>query len=364
MKRLVLVGGGHAHLHVLKHFAGANTRITLISPHSRQIYSGMLPGWIAGHYTLAQCAIDLDHLSTQASFVREHVIGIDPERKLVLTEKSGVIPYDVLSIDIGAETDISSLAATETVLCPIRPLEHFVLAWDKFLDAACLRGSARLIVAGGGAAGVELALACRHRLSKVLGADHNQVSLVGGDQLLPGHGARITARVMTCLTRNGIEVHQAMAAGEGHGVRLSNGWWLDADFVIAATGVRPAPWLAKSGLALSRDGFIAVGATQQSISHPAVFAAGDVASRVDTPHPKSGVYAVRAGPVLSTNLLRMLNDEPPLPYVPQARSLYLLATGGRHAIMSWSGFSLSGHWVWGWKDWIDRRFVAKYTDNS
>jgi NADH dehydrogenase FAD-containing subunit len=103
-----------------------------------------------------------------------------------------------------------------------------------------------------------------------------------------------------------------------------------------------------------------VGDGQQSASHAAVFAGGDVASRVDAPHARSGVYAVRAGPVLAANLPRALAGEAPLSYQPQRRSLYLLATGPKSAIVSWGGFAASGGWAWHWKDWIDRRFMRQY----
>lgn len=369
MRKLVLAGGGHAHLHVLKCLSErriSDINVTLVSPYSRQIYSGMLPGWISGHYELAQCAIDLKTLASKArvNFIRDHVTMVDPEQKLIYTEKSGPISYDVLSLDIGAETDISSLAATEAPLCPIRPLEHFVVTWDTLLKDARDQGFVKIIIAGGGAAGVELALSCRYRLSNAVGAESNQVHLVSGNQLLPGHGRPTVHRVEKCLKSSGIHVHRMIAVGEGEGVRLSNGEYLSADLVIAATGVRPMSWIKESGLVTGDDGFISVGHAQQSISHPSVFATGDISSRIDTPHPKSGVYAVRAGPMLAANLMRQLNDGPVLPYYPKKRSLYLLATGDRSAVMSWAGFSLSGNWVWRWKDWIDRRFVSQYVANQ
>jgi pyridine nucleotide-disulfide oxidoreductase family protein len=365
MKRLVLAGGGHAHVHVLKRLAAAplaDTEITLISPYRRQIYSGMLPGWIAGHYKLAQCAIDIEALARRARirFVRASLTSLDAEKQCVRTAGMGEIAYDVLSLDTGAETVLSMLAATKTELCPVRPLEHFVLAWERLLATAMQKGSVQLLVAGGGAAGVEIALACRHRLSQLLGKVNNNVGLVSGGPLLPGHGERISSRVRMCLEKHGIALYQDLAAGEGHGVRLAGGAWLAAELVIAATGVCPPPWLAQSGLSIAADGFIAVGSAQQSVSHDSIFAAGDVATRVDAPHPKSGVYAVRAGPVLDRNLRRRLGNEALLPYAPQKRSLYLLATGEKSAIMSWAGLSISGSWIWRWKDYIDRRFVDRY----
>jgi NADH dehydrogenase FAD-containing subunit len=143
-------------------------------------------------------------------------------------------------------------------------------------------------------------------------------------------------------------------------VQLADGRQIDADCIIAATGVRPAGWLAETGLALCEKGFVAVGDGQQSTSHREIFAAGDISTRLDAPHARSGVYAVRAGPVLSRNLQLALSGQPPASYQPQIRSLYLLATGPQRAIMSWGGLVAEGGWAWRWKDSIDRRFMRQY----
>jgi pyridine nucleotide-disulfide oxidoreductase family protein len=365
MKRLILVGGGHAHLHILKSLAARRwpgAGITLVSPYSRQIYSGMVPGWIAGHYSLDQCAAALAPLAEAAGarFIKDSVTGIDAGRRRVRCATSEDIDYDVLSVDSGALADHSCLAATGATLLPIRPLENFVVGWTKALERFRERGSARVVVVGGGAAGVELALAVRHRLAGTLGADHAHVVLVVGAGVLPGFGPRVLARVVRKLERYGVAVISGYAAGTADGIQLEDGREIAADCVLVATGVRPAGWLADSGLALAGDGFVAVADGQQSTSHPEVFAAGDVASRIDAPHAKSGVYAVRAGPVLTANLQRALAGQAPLAYQPQKRSLYLLATGPREAIMAWGRYSAGGRWAWRWKDWIDRRFMKQY----
>jgi selenide,water dikinase len=132
------------------------------------------------------------------------------------------------------------------------------------------------------------------------------------------------------------------------------------DACLAATGAAAPAWPAASGLAVDADGFIRVGPTLQSLSHPQVFAAGDVAALADA-RPKSGVYAVRAGPVLAHNLRAFCESRPLLAWSPQARALYLISTGERHALATWGRWSWSGRWVWRWKDRIDRAFVARYT---
>ena len=365
MQRLILAGGGHAHLHILKQLAArprADIEVILIAPYARQVYSGMVPGWMAGHYTLDQCAAELGPLAMAAGvkLLRDSVTGIDAGQQTVSTARHGNLSYDVLSLDVGALVDTSCLADTGARLLAIRPLEAFIVGWQGYVEACAQAGQSQLVVVGGGAAGVELALAARHRLRGLMPDAPASVTLVVGRELLAGHGAAIVQRVTDTLARQGVTVLSGHAAGCPAGVMLADGRELLADAVIAATGVRPASWLAASGLALADDGFVAVGDGQRSVSHPSVFAAGDVASRVDAPHAKSGVYAVRAGPVLADNLFRALAGAPVNSYRPQRRSLYLLATGPKSAIVSWGGFSAGGCWAWHWKDWIDRRFMRQY----
>lgn len=369
MKRLVLAGGGHAHLHVLKSLAQGkwfDVEVVLVTPHARQVYSGMLPGWIAGHYRLDECVAQLQPLvdATGVRLVQDSVIGLDPRRRILRCAETGDIPYDVLSLDIGAQVDLSTLAATTATLLPIRPIERFIVEWSRVLDTCVRGGRGRIAVVGGGAAGVELALAIQYRLQKDLPKESVEVLLVEGRSLLSGHGVAVVSRVRKTLGKHGIATKAGYAAGCEGGLLFPDGSRFDADFVIATTGVTPPAWLSESHLALAQDGFVAIGEGQQSVSHANVFAGGDIASRVDRPHPKSGVYAVRAGPVLAENLRRFLAGQGLAPHAPQRRSLYLMATGPRYAIASWNGWTAEGRWVWRWKDWIDRRFMKQYAPAS
>lgn len=365
MKTLVLAGGGHAHLHVLKALAAGGwpgVEVILISPYSRQIYSGMVPGWMAGHYHLEQCAAPLLPLvrAAKVRFIQDAVTGVSAGQRIVHTARSGDIAYDILSLDAGAGVDVSFLAASQAALLPIRPLENFVLAWEEQLQGFEQQGRASLAVVGGGAAGVELALAARYRLVALLGEAQVKVKLIAGHELMAGHAANVVGRTEKVLARQGVEVIYDYAAGAPGGLQLADGRPIECDCIIAATGVRPAVWLTETGLALCDRGFVAVGDGQQSTSHREVFAAGDISTRLDAPHARSGVYAVRAGPVLSRNLYLALTGQPPASYQPQKRSLYLLATGPQRAIMSWGGFVAEGAWAWRWKDSIDRRFMRQY----
>ena len=131
------------------------------------------------------------------------------------------------------------------------------------------------------------------------------------------------------------------------------------DDCLVVTGAAAPRWPRDSGLATDERGFIRVGPSLQSVSHPQVLAAGDIAAYQEA-RPKSGVYAVKAGPVLADNLRALCEGRTPRRWMPQRRALYLIATGDRHALASWGAWSWSGDWVWRWKDVIDRRFMRRF----
>ena len=367
MKKLVLLGGGHAHVHVLKSltllapqpFGGVE--ITLISPYARQVYSGMLPGWVAGHYEIEQCMIPLSPLAARAD-VRFHQTSastIDFAQNMIHCSDGQGIPFDLLSIDTGPVANLAIVSGLAEHAIPVRPIESFIESYARLADdieGRHQRGErTRVAFVGAGAAGVELALAMQHRFR-----NHNVgVTLISAANTLPGSVGPRLARIMRA---RGIAVlaGQAAACVTRDGVQLVSGAMVEADVVIAATGASAATWPRASGLKTDKDGFILVNDQLQSISHANVFAAGDCATMENQPRPKSGVYAVKAGPPLNENLRRALRGDALQRYVPQARSLYLISAGNRYAIGSWGNYAWQGGWVWCWKDFIDRGFVGKY----
>ncbi|MEO6986115.1 MAG: FAD-dependent oxidoreductase [Paralcaligenes sp.] len=366
MKRLVLAGGGHAHLSVLKALAQAqptDVEVVLITPSLFQNYSGMLPGWMSGHYAQTQCQIDLQALaqSARARLMLGLIVGIDAGQCCVRLSDGQHIDYDILSMDIGSEIDASWLETAGERLLPVRPLDEFFKAWPGVLAAAKNKSNYRLVIVGGGAAGVELAFAAQYAL--VQSQANGRVDLVASERgPLVGHAASVQRRVARTMSRAKIVVHRLRGAGAKKGVLLSDGTLLPADCIIAATGARAPCWLALSGLTLDESEYIAVDEHYRSTSHPDVFAVGDICARQDMVVGRSGVHAVHAGPVLAKNLLAALHGGAMQIYKPRRRSLYLLACGRRYAIASWGNWSAEGKWVWHMKDWIDRRFIQKFSD--
>lgn len=366
MKRLVLVGGGHAHVSVLQamaHSKPQDVELTLITPSIHQNYSGMLPGWISGHYALAQCRIDLLSLAKAAGakLILTSVVGVDADRRQIALQDGRQWNYDLLSLDIGSEADTSSLQMLGDKLLPIRPLDDFYLKWPTVLSEAKQHGNFKLVVVGAGAAGIEVLLAARQAFAaRSTNATVELVTTEAG--LLQGHSSNVRRRVLRYIRKLGIEIHWHRGTGVEGGVQLANGAFTPADCVIAATGARAAAWLQTSALSLDSNGYIQVDRYHRSVSHPEIFAAGDVCARSDVTMQRSGVHAVRAGPILAANLKAVLKGEALSSYQPQPKSLYLLACGPRYAIASWGAWSAEGRWVWAWKDWIDRRFISRFTN--
>jgi selenide,water dikinase len=367
MKRLVLIGGGHAHVEVLRRFgqaAAAEIEIVLISPARCATYSGMLPGLIAGHYARRDTQIDLERLghAARARVMRDIAVGIDLERRVVLCAEGEEVSFDVASLDIGSISNTEPIRQAERIGLPVKPVERLLAGVESLIDEA-RRRALDITVVGAGAGGIELAFALDYRLRRDAAEHAARFSIATlTPEILPGYAAAVRSRVRSALAQREIVVHvERRVVGVGdRGIALDNGERIAADRVIWVTGPAPVPWLQQSGLATDAAGFVLVNDRLQSISHPEVFAAGDVATMVDHPRPKSGVYAVRQGPPLTSNLRSALLGTPLRSFRPQRRALQLITTGERHAIAAWGELALAGAWVWRWKDWIDRRFVARY----
>ena len=370
--RLLLLGGGHAHLSLLQRLrseAPKGWQVTLVSPHPLQIYSGMLPGWVAGHYALADCAISLAGLCERAgiAFAQTAATALDLEHNEVPCADGERRRFDLVSIDTGPEPALFALpGATEHAL-PVRPIEGFIAGWPGIVRRWNERGDPfEVAVVGSGAAAVELAFAIRFRARREDAAGV-RVSLVGRDaEPLVGTAGSVGSvgrRVLRLLQARGMHWRGDSTAAQilPGSIRFERGAALPFDACLVATGAAAPHWPRAAGLATDDAGFIRVDRTLRSVSHPQVFAAGDVAAYADA-RPKSGVFAVRAGAALAGNILAACNGAALTEWRPQRRALYLVSTGDCRAIASWGEWSASGRWVWTWKNWIDRRFVQRYRD--
>ncbi|HOZ63347.1 MAG TPA: selenide, water dikinase SelD [Burkholderiaceae bacterium] len=376
LRDIVLVGGGHSHVGVLKSF-GMNpipgVRLTLICTDMHTPYSGMLPGYVAGHYDYDEVHIDLSRLAVFAGarLYRDEVIGLDRANNKVLCRNRPPVPYDQVSINIGSTPQLGGVPGAVDYAVAVKPITRFNDRWLALLKRVQQHpGKTTIAVVGAGAGGVELLLAMQWRLRHELNQlGRNPDELVfhlftDRDVILPTHNAGVRKTFDNALAQRGVVVHRNAPVTQVTAGRLQTaaGESTDADEIVWVTRAGGAAWLKDTGLALDAEGFIRVTDTLQTITDPNVFAAGDIAGMVNYKLEKAGVFAVRQGPPLTENLRRAVAGTALVPYHPQSSWLALISTGDKHAVASrgWLGFS--GDWVWRWKDWIDRRFMRKFQD--
>jgi selenide,water dikinase len=374
LKNVVLVGAGHAHVGVLRSFGLSPTqgvRLTLITRQVYTPYSGMLPGLIAGIYDYESAHIDTRLLARFAD-ARLHIAeatGLDLDNKRVICRERPPVPYDVLSIDIGATPSARDIPGVADHAIPVKPIDGFLARFEGARDRIIAAGGrSRIGVVGAGAGGVELILSMHRRLTREVataGFDPSQLHFTlfsATEEILPTFPKAMRQRFVRLLHERGISVLTGgkVMEVEAGAVRIEHSGHMPLDEVFWTTAAEPASWLADTGLALDEQGFIRVAPTLQTISHAQVFAAGDVAMIEGYRLPRSGVYAVREARPLARNLRRVIAGQPLIRYRPQREAMYLISTGERYAIGTRNGITFGGAWVWKLKDWIDRRFMAKF----
>ncbi|MGI9303859.1 MAG: selenide, water dikinase SelD [Gammaproteobacteria bacterium] len=375
LKDLVLIGGGHSHVAVLKSFGMKpipGVRLTVIARDVQTPYSGMLPGYVAGHYSYDEAHIDLRPLCQFASsrLYHDEAVCIDTGNKKVICADRPPVTYDLLSINIGSRPEIASVPGASDHTTPVKPINRFVDRWHRLVDRVLQQpGPHRIGVVGAGPAGVEILLAIQFRLRQLLNAERRggeelEFHLVSkSERIIPAFQRGVGQRFERVLQQRDVNVYRGVAAtraGDGE-LALEDGRKLELDEILWVTGASAPAWLKESGLDVDDDGFVTVHSSLQSTSHEDIFAAGDVAHVVNHPRPKAGVFAVRQGKPLARNLRRALLGQPLKPFAPQSTMLALISTGDRYAVAVKARWQAEGRRLWVWKDWIDRRWMRKYS---
>ena len=365
LQHLVLLGGGHAQVSVLKDLAMhplPGLRITLISRDILTPYSGMLPGYIEGCYRSDEITIDLSHLARHAGarLIHAEVSKIDPDARTITIPGRPPLHYDLLSINIGSTPDPEAIAGAAAHATPIKPISTLL---DRF-DAMLKRSEGQHIaIIGGGAAGVETALALEYRLQGIKGS---RISIYHrGPRLVPEYPLSAARYLAAVCGERGIDVHCGVAVDQiaADHLILGDGSTAAVDHALIVTAGSAPGWLAETGLDLDENGFIAVRPTLQSTSHEDVFATGDIANLGFDPRPKAGVFAVRGGKPLARNIRRRLLGQKLENWQPQKNYLALIGTGGGAAVAVRGGLSLpTSRAAWWLKEWIDRAFITKFSD--
>jgi pyridine nucleotide-disulfide oxidoreductase family protein len=375
-QQLVLIGAGHAHLQLLTWWRRKpipGVELTMVTAFDRAAYSGMLPSTLAGLYQPEQMLIDLPKLcnSCGVRLIVDRANRLDPATRLIEFAHQPALPFDVAAINIGSVPAAEALWQAHRILISVKPLPSFVQRFEvRFRELVEQWRMApgpellQIVVVGGGAAGIELALCLeQHKHELELPADVRIVD--GNTAILPGYSQKSIRVVSKLLKLRGIDLHLGSPVidcdDEGpSSLVLENGERIRADLVIWAAGASPPMALCGFELPKSERGFLAARRTLQTTANAPIFISGDTADIEGARVPKAGVYAVRQAPVLWTNLRHHFAGKPLVKYQPQRGFLSLLSCGDGTAILDYKGFTAHSSWAWMLKDWIDRRWVKRF----
>jgi selenide, water dikinase len=376
---VVLIGGGHTHAVVLRQLGMLSlpgVQLTLITDLVDTPYSGMLPSHIAGLYDFDQAHIDLRPLTrfARCRLFQDQAVGLNLAQQQVVCANHPPVKYDLLSIDTGSTPATLAVPGAADYAIAAKPVPNLLQQWQQILEGLCDRPTRPLTLAvvGGGVGGVELTLNMQARLHQVLtrlGRPTSQVQLHlfhRGAAVATGCSRATQQRLQQILQARGVQLHlnetvvAVQPAAEQYAVHCQSDLTVGCDRVIWVTQAAAPGWLQDSGLALDEHGFIAVRDTLQSCSHDNVFAAGDVATMVDHPRPKAGVFAVRQGLPLTKNLVRYLRQQPLRPFQPQRQFLNLIDLGDGHTLAARGRLMFESTWARRWKDQIDRKFMRLF----
>lgn len=391
VKDLVLVGGGHSHVHLLRMLGMEplpGVRVTLVTRDVETPYSGMLPGHVAGLYTRRECHLDLNVLARYARvrLVYAPAVGLDVAAKQVLLDGRPPISYDVLSINIGSAPRVVKdpppgapmqpglqEAWGQAGITPVKPIDGFGARWDDLLTRVPLwKEQRRVVVVGGGAGGFELAMGMHARLHKEIAkagtTTRLTVTLVTRSRLLPQHNPGVRSLAQKAMRERGVELLEGYDVShvESGLIRCRDGRSIPYDDCIWCTQGRPQSWVSSCGLATDKNGFLLVDQQMRcrginGVDVGPIFAGGDIATIDGHERPKAGVFAVMAGMALWINISATLRGEDLVTYWPQGSFLGLLNLGDGSCIASRGALAMEGAWLWELKDWIDRRWMWNYS---
>lgn len=360
LKQLLLVGAGQAHLYVLKQLQKkrlTDVEITLLTPSQYQYYSGMFSGYAEGLYTEDDIRVDVEKLAGQSGvdWQKGAAMSVDPERKVILTEEGKLIDFDIVSFDIGsltAGTDITGVLEHANVIKPNYRV-------PEVMGEAC--AAQRLVVAGGGATGVEMAQALHARRMKE--DESFSTVLISSGKLLEKKGQKAAQLTEALLKKKGIDVYKNDPVKKVMKDKLvtESDRIIPFDMLLWLTGPKSQKLFANGGLPVDDDGYLLVEETLQVKRYPFIFAAGGCAAL--SPYPemeKSGDVAVKQAAVLWENINGFLGNGTGTIYSPPHSKLSILSTGNKKGLLLYKGKAMYGKWPWKLKDLIDRHFIKKY----
>lgn len=365
MGKLLLAGTGHAHLSIIQSipdFIARGHEVVAISPGEKHFYSSMGPGMLGGTYKSEEISFPVREMVERqgGTFIRNKVIAIEAENRLVTLESGETFFYDVLSCNLGSTVPQNMITKPSTGVFSVKPIENLFSA-RQFIIARAARQRVNLGICGGGPAAVEVA---GNALAAGMerGGRGCRVQIFTQGHLLPAMPPKVRRLAETRLKKTGVEIFQGniVESIDTKLIRLKNGKTYPQDLILLATGVRPPTIFADSNLEVGKDGALLVNRYLRTPRYPEIFGGGDCIWFTPRPLEKVGVYAVRQNPVLRHNVLAKLERKPMQPFDPGGAYLIGLNLGGGYGILNKKFFTIGGRTAFLIKDHIDRKFMRKF----
>jgi NADH dehydrogenase FAD-containing subunit len=360
MPRLLLIGGGHAHMHVidqLHHHPIDDWQVTLISAHPYMYYSGMIAGYVEGIYDENEVRVNLDAMCRRRriEFKVATVVFVEPREKYILTDEHQRIAFDIISFNIGSLTAGDELLNNSIGKWKIKPLHH-VKEFVKTLD-----DEQQYVVVGGGPSAVELSLALHARFAKV--GKSVKITMIHKQPILNSWGKERSAYIRKMLIDKGFTLieDEEVIAVDAECVHTHQARQVAYHQLLWLTGPRAHPLFRRSGLPVDEHGYLRVNESLQVDEFPYIFGAGDcVHMSGDFIVPKAGVFAVRQAKYLYRNIAHTIHKEYLETYKPQKTYVAILSLGEKKGLFMRGTWTLSGKWVWKLKHLIDTLHMKKY----
>ena len=367
--RVVILGAGFAGLRAVRRLGRAGVSTLWVDRHNYHCFLPLLYQVATAGLEPQQIAYparSILHRIPSAEFLMGQIVAADPAARTLTTSDGDRIPYDYLIIAIGGAAEDFGVPGAREFGQRLYDLEdarllrnHVIRTLERatrVTDPAARRALLTFAIVGGGATGVETAGALAEFQRHVVPRDYRHIAaddlrivvIEAGPHLLSPYPEPLRARARRDLEDFGVEVRTEtrVARVSADGVDLADGERIPSATVIWAAGIRAAPVTAALGLPTGRAGRIHVEPTLAVPGHPGVFAVGDVAIIDGQEHlPQVAQVAIQAGEHAASNVLRMINGEPLLPF--QYADKGSIATIGRsRAVAVIKGVQLKGLVAW------------------
>jgi selenide,water dikinase len=364
---LVLIGAGHSNIQVLKHltmrkYEGLQT--ILINNGYSSLYSGMMPGLIENYYKFEDVSIDIPKLckNSETIFINDEVVKLDEKKNYIYFKNHPPIKYNVLSLNVGSRSKTDKLnISKDAKIIKVKPISDLhnqiiliedLIRKEKFISCSII---------GGGVAGIEIAFALNSRFKNNI-----KLTVFSNQKYLENSiNPQSLKKILKLLDERNINfINSEILSVQDKYIEDKNKNKYPTNISFISTGAMSLSWVVNSSLNLDQDGFIKVNHHLQSENYKNIFATGDIASLNYAKRPKSGVMAVRQGEQLKKNIFKFLLGKNLSAFKPQSHWLYLIGTGNQSAVLNWRNISINGNLVWKLKEFIDRRFIKKFSFNG